>query len=573
MSTLSPGAPARPPPPRRPARPTGPTSRSATAAGPSSPGSRRSAWPSCSRHRVGRRVHGRLLRARFRLEARPRQLLEERFPTQAGDTVDVVVHADGGLQDASAQAAVAGPACRARPRCPTSPRSPTRTHDPAGISPDGTTLVAHLRLDVENPVDMPIADSERMLDARRRRRPRDGLQVALGGQSIQQAEQGEIGSEGIGLAAATIILLLMFGSVVAAGLPILVAVAGLAVSSTLTDGRHLLHRRPGLVDVAGHDDGHRHRHRLRAADGDPLPRVAGRRAGPRGRHRRHPRHRRPLGHGRRHDRGDQHARPVRHGPVVHARSGRRHDPRRPGRDGRQRHPLPRAPGLPRQAHRPAPPPPRAAASTVEVAAGGHVVPSRGWLPGAGSSTGTASSPPSSASASCWRSPSPFLDVRFGFPDAGNNREETSTPSGLRPAGRGLRPRHERPARSWSPSCPQVTEPRPSRASPPPSPTTPGVAAVSPATAQPRRRHRRHHGGPHRRAAGPRDRGPGHHPARRRAPAAPPTARASSSTSAASRRPRSTAPTTSPSGCRCSSAAWCCSRCCCWSCRSARSRSR
>jgi RND superfamily putative drug exporter len=41
-----------------------------------------------------------------------------------------------------------------------------------------------------------------------------------------QAEQGEIGSEGIGLAAATIILLITFGSVVAAGLPILVAVAG-----------------------------------------------------------------------------------------------------------------------------------------------------------------------------------------------------------------------------------------------------------------------------------------------------------------------------------------------------------
>jgi RND superfamily putative drug exporter len=58
--------------------------------------------------------------------------------------------------------------------------------------------------------------------------------VALGGQTIQQAEQGAIGSEGLGLAAAAIILLVTFGSVVAAGLPILVAVAGLAVSSTLT---------------------------------------------------------------------------------------------------------------------------------------------------------------------------------------------------------------------------------------------------------------------------------------------------------------------------------------------------
>ena len=93
--------------------------------------------------------------------------------------------------------------------------------------------MAHLRLDVENPVDMPKEDSEKLLDLANGASA-DGFQVAVGGQSIAQAEQGEIGSEGLGLAAAAIILLLMFGSVVAAGLPILVAVAGLAVSSTLT---------------------------------------------------------------------------------------------------------------------------------------------------------------------------------------------------------------------------------------------------------------------------------------------------------------------------------------------------
>ena len=84
-----------------------------------------------------------------------------------------------------------------------------------------------------NPADMPEADSQELLDLADRAST-DGLTVSVGGQSIQQAEQGAIGSEGIGLAAAAIILLLMFGSVVAAGLPILVAVAGLAVSSALT---------------------------------------------------------------------------------------------------------------------------------------------------------------------------------------------------------------------------------------------------------------------------------------------------------------------------------------------------
>jgi MMPL family len=103
---------------------------------------------------------------------------------------------------------------------------------PGDISQDGKTLVSHLKLDIANPVDMPITDSKKLLGAAQAAE-RPGLDVALGGQTIQAAEQGAVGSEGIGIAAAAIILLLTFGTVVAAGLPILVAVAGLAVSSTL----------------------------------------------------------------------------------------------------------------------------------------------------------------------------------------------------------------------------------------------------------------------------------------------------------------------------------------------------
>ena len=157
-------------------------------------------------------------------------LLEDRFPSQAGDTVDVVVRADGGIagQEPAVQDLLAELGAIEHVVAVSDP-----FQDPAGISQDGTTLVAHVRLDVENPVDMPVADSERMLEIADAASS-DALQVGLGGQSIVQAEQGEIGSEGIGLAAAAIILLITFGSVVAAGLPIMVAVAGLAVSSTLT---------------------------------------------------------------------------------------------------------------------------------------------------------------------------------------------------------------------------------------------------------------------------------------------------------------------------------------------------
>ncbi|MEJ3747296.1 MMPL family transporter [Actinomycetes bacterium KLBMP 9797] len=158
------------------------------------------------------------------------ELLRDRFPSQAGESVDVVVRADGGITAARTeiQALLDGLAAVPHVAGVDDPFSA-----PGGIAPDGRTLIAHLRLDVDNPNDMPVEDSERML-AIADGADRSGLDVALGGQTIQRAEQGEIGSEGIGLLAAAVILLLTFGSVVAAGLPIVVAVAGLAVSSTLT---------------------------------------------------------------------------------------------------------------------------------------------------------------------------------------------------------------------------------------------------------------------------------------------------------------------------------------------------
>ena len=63
---------------------------------------------------------------------------------------------------------------------------------------------------------------------------RDGLEVAVGGFAVELAEEGEIGSEAIAFVAAAFILLLTFGSVVAAGLPLTVALAGLGVSAMLT---------------------------------------------------------------------------------------------------------------------------------------------------------------------------------------------------------------------------------------------------------------------------------------------------------------------------------------------------
>ena len=159
-------------------------------------------------------------------------LLATRFPAAANDTVTLVAHStepvtapavrlriDHALQQADAVAHVAGYA--------------DPYQNPGAISADGTTIVATLRLDVTDPLDMP-HDAAAALIGVAKDASHDGLTVAVSGVSIVNAEAPPIGSEIIGLLAAAVILLLMFGSIVAAGLPILVALAGLAVSSMLT---------------------------------------------------------------------------------------------------------------------------------------------------------------------------------------------------------------------------------------------------------------------------------------------------------------------------------------------------
>jgi RND superfamily putative drug exporter len=158
------------------------------------------------------------------------QVLQDRFPDQSGDVVTVVVRADEGAEAARQEIMSLLDDLAAVPHV-AAVEDPFKA--PGGVSADGRTVLSTLRLDVTNPDDMPRGDSERLIavaDAA----TGPGITVALGGQTIQQAEQGEIGSEGIGLLAAIVILLLTFGSVVAAGLPVLVAVAGLLVSGALT---------------------------------------------------------------------------------------------------------------------------------------------------------------------------------------------------------------------------------------------------------------------------------------------------------------------------------------------------
>ena len=72
-----------------------------------------------------------------------------------------------------------------------------------------------------------------LIDAGRGRRAATASTFELSGFAIQGAEQTEFGSEGIGLLAAVVILLISFGSVLAMGLPILTALFGLGIGTGL----------------------------------------------------------------------------------------------------------------------------------------------------------------------------------------------------------------------------------------------------------------------------------------------------------------------------------------------------
>jgi len=72
-------------------------------------------------------------------------------------------------------------------------------------------------------------DGEKLVDAAEATSG-DGLEVALGGDPIYRAQEGE-SAEMFGLLGAAFVLLIAFGSVVAAGLPLSVALVGLGISS------------------------------------------------------------------------------------------------------------------------------------------------------------------------------------------------------------------------------------------------------------------------------------------------------------------------------------------------------
>jgi putative drug exporter of the RND superfamily len=166
-------------------------------------------------------------------------LLTSRFPAQAGDADQIVFHAKTGkLTDAADRAAIDATVARVS-RLPhvtgvVSPYAPGQR----AISRDGTIAFATVSFD-ERANAVPKAAVDRVITTAESARS-DTLDVQLGGQAVEQAQQASLGfATVVGIAAAILILLISFGSFAAMGLPIATALLGLGAGL-------------GIINLASH---------------------------------------------------------------------------------------------------------------------------------------------------------------------------------------------------------------------------------------------------------------------------------------------------------------------------------
>ena len=149
-------------------------------------------------------------------------LTEERFEGYSGQEIYVVWQDEGGVDSPAAREQMNTFFAEAEQVDEISPHTPIR------ISEDGTIGSSTLPLTAPG-WEVPKEDGEKLIAAAEESSG-DGLEIKLGGDPIYTAQ--EAGSpESYGLLGGAIVLLIAFGSVVAAGLPIVIALVGLGITS------------------------------------------------------------------------------------------------------------------------------------------------------------------------------------------------------------------------------------------------------------------------------------------------------------------------------------------------------
>jgi putative drug exporter of the RND superfamily len=150
------------------------------------------------------------------------ELTKQRFDGYSGQEVYVVWKDEDGARSAAARERIDAFLTEAKRVDHIADETPLR------YSQDGKIGQTTLPLTVPG-WDVPKEDGEKLIAAAEKNST-DGLQIKLGGDPIYQA-QDSTSPEGIGFLGAAIVLLIAFGSVVAAGLPLVIALLGLGITS------------------------------------------------------------------------------------------------------------------------------------------------------------------------------------------------------------------------------------------------------------------------------------------------------------------------------------------------------
>src|SRR4051794_36748758 len=157
-------------------------------------------------------------------------LLENRFPAQAGDTVQFAYKAEAGVEAPAVKQKMEGVFDKVAPLPHVSEvASPYAKGGAGAVSDDGKIAYATAQFNVTT--DKLNDDEVKKIIDTAQGAGGNGLKVEVGGSPAEEVrgEEEESSSEGIGVLAAIVVLLISFGSVVAMGLPILTALFALGV--------------------------------------------------------------------------------------------------------------------------------------------------------------------------------------------------------------------------------------------------------------------------------------------------------------------------------------------------------
>ena len=155
---------------------------------------------------------------------RAQDLLKDRFPARSGEDADLVFETPAGIDNPATRTKIEGLLTDVA-AVPGVVGVESPYDSPANISRDGTIARAVVRWSTVG-FDVKRASLQQFLGLVDEADGAD-LRVEAGGAVIWANQEQEFGSEGLGFLAATLILLIAFGSVVAMGLPLSAAVVGL----------------------------------------------------------------------------------------------------------------------------------------------------------------------------------------------------------------------------------------------------------------------------------------------------------------------------------------------------------